>query len=187
MTRSNSHEQVRKVARRLFAERGYKHVTIRQIAAEAGVSPAMVMKLGGSKELLYAEATPLDPAPLDPLWPRDAIGEELVRRVVDRRAVDAGDPWLQALMAVIDAPDPEKARREFRDHYVTRLSARLLGSASDPEAEFNSAHERSELIATMLIGLACGVRSLRLFADNPEWIISTYGGMIQSIIDDESV
>jgi hypothetical protein len=39
----------------------------------------------------------------------------------------------------------------------------------------------------MLIGLACGVRSLRLFADNPEWIISTYGAMIQSIIDDESV
>ena len=47
-------------ARRLFGERGYAATTIREVAAEAGVSPALVMKCCGSKERLYADATPLE-------------------------------------------------------------------------------------------------------------------------------
>jgi len=188
MTRGDSREEVRKAARRLFAERGYSHVTIRQIAAEAGVSPAMVMKLGGSKQALYAEATPPDPAPLDPDWPRSRIGEELVRRIVDRRSVDVSDPWLQALMAVIDAPDPEAARQQFRDHYVARLTTRILGGAHHDEAIGTSTEEsartRAEMVAAMLIGLACTARTLRLLDDETAWIIARYGAMIQAVIDD---
>ena len=39
---------------RLFAERGYTEVTVRQIASAAGVSPALVIHHYGSKEQLRA-------------------------------------------------------------------------------------------------------------------------------------
>ena len=45
---------IRIAAMELFAERGYSGVTIRQIAAAAGVSPALVIHHYGSKERLRA-------------------------------------------------------------------------------------------------------------------------------------
>ena len=45
---------IRIAAMELFAERGYSGVTIRQIAAAAGVSPALVIHHYGSKEKLRA-------------------------------------------------------------------------------------------------------------------------------------
>ena len=45
---------IRIAAMELFAERGYSGVTIRQIAAAAGVSPALVIHHYGSKEQLRA-------------------------------------------------------------------------------------------------------------------------------------
>jgi len=62
-------------ARSLFAERGYKAVTIRQIAKEAGLSPAMVMKVVGSKAELFAVATPLEPERLSVDTPVNSLAE----------------------------------------------------------------------------------------------------------------
>ena len=92
---SDTREQVLQTARRLFGERGYAAVTIREIAAGAGVSPAMVMKVGGSKEQLHADATPLEPRPLAPDVPLDGLGELLVHRVLTRREDADAEPWLR--------------------------------------------------------------------------------------------
>ncbi|ADB31068.1 transcriptional regulator, TetR family [Kribbella flavida DSM 17836] len=43
-------------ARRLFAEHGYDRTTIRTVAAEVGVDPALVMQHFGAKERLFAAA-----------------------------------------------------------------------------------------------------------------------------------
>ncbi|MGH7512701.1 MAG: TetR/AcrR family transcriptional regulator, partial [Gemmatimonadales bacterium] len=45
---------IRIAAMELFAERGYADVTVRQVAAAAGVSPALVIHHYGSKEKLRA-------------------------------------------------------------------------------------------------------------------------------------
>ena len=48
-----AYQAILEAARTKFAEVGYRDVTIRSIAAEAGYSAAMVMKLMGSKEQLF--------------------------------------------------------------------------------------------------------------------------------------
>jgi AcrR family transcriptional regulator len=173
---TTARERVLESAQRLFARRGYPNVTIRQIAAEAGMSPAMVMKVGGSKERIYADATPPEPEPLDPGWPQDRIGRELVRRVLDRRDSGIVEPWLQALHATIDAPDPAAARRDFREHYLAKLERRLGGPDHD-------ARQRAEVVAAMLVGLACAVGPLRILDADADGIVEQYGSMIQSVID----
>lgn len=55
---SPSHDAIFSAAGRLFGERGYRAVTVRDIAADAGVSAALVMKLFVSKEKLYAAVRP---------------------------------------------------------------------------------------------------------------------------------
>ena len=46
--------QVIKIAHRLFADRGYEAVGIREIAKEAGISPMQVYRLGVDKHDLLA-------------------------------------------------------------------------------------------------------------------------------------
>lgn len=171
----NSRDEILAAAQRLFAERGFAHVTIRQIAAEAGVSPALVMKKAGSKQRLYEAATPRDLEPLDPNWPNDKIGVELARRMVVRRDSGVNEPWLQALIAVLDSPDPQAARASFHEHYLDALALRIGGT---------DGQVRAELVAAMLVGLASGMRALRLLGNESDWIIERYGAMIQSVVDD---
>jgi hypothetical protein len=78
-------------------------VTIRSIAAKAGYSAAMVIKLMGSKERLFwlvapgvASATGLEEE--RKLLPKDEIGRELVRRIFARRRMGSGNPYAIAPM-----------------------------------------------------------------------------------------
>src|SRR5581483_12081414 len=47
-------------ARERFAADGYERATIRAIAADAGIDPAMVMRYYGNKEKLFAAAAEFD-------------------------------------------------------------------------------------------------------------------------------
>lgn len=175
---SGSREHVLQVARRLFGERGYGAVTIREIAAEAGVSAALVMKVGGSKEQLHADATPLEPAPMGPGVPLEGMGELLVRRMLTRREEDVAEPWLRALYLVADAPDPEAARAEFRTRFLARFD-RLVGGD-------RAVVHRVDLLACLMVGLAAGTRTFRLLppeATDQEQVVREYGRFAQDLID----
>jgi AcrR family transcriptional regulator len=181
MSQATTRAVVLAAAKRLFAERGYQQVTIRQIATEASISPAMVMKVCGNKEKLYADATPPESEPLSPDWPTDQIGRELARRIMGRRETESAEPWLQSLIATLDAPNPAKAREEFRNHYVVHLERRIGPGPKSTQS--------AELAAAMLIGLAAAVRALRLLDDpaQKDSIIDRYGDLIQSVVDDATV
>jgi hypothetical protein len=133
------------------------------------------MKLGGSKRALYEAASPPDYEPLDEQWPRARIGTELVRRVLDRRDAGTVEPWISALLAVQDSPDPVAARREFAAHYIGRLRRRTDGGEHDQAA--------AEAIAALLMGLAVAARTLGLLEKDREWVIDHFGGMVQSLVD----
>lgn len=171
----SSEEDVLREARRLFGERGYAAVTIREVARRAGVSPALVMKIAGSKEQLYALATPSEPAPLPEGVPLEGLGEKLVRRMLDRRDEDAAEPWLRALYLIQDAPDPETARAEFRQRFLGRF-----------EAATEQDRRLADQAACLLIGLAAGLRSFGLLAPgsaDQEAVVREYGGLVQQLLD----
>lgn len=173
--------EVLQAARRLFGERGYAAVTIREIAAAAGVSPAMVMKVGGSKEALHTLATPLEPEPLSGEVPLEGLGELLVRRILTRRREAGAEPWLRALYLLADAPDPVAARREFRERFLSRFER----PGAEPAV---AAHlqRQSDQLACLMLGLAAGTRTMDLLhpdsTDN-EAAVREYGGLVQQVLD----
>lgn len=173
--------RVLQAARRLFGERGYAAVTIREIAAAAGVSPAMVMKVGGSKEQLHTRATPLEPEPLSGDVPLEGLGELLVRRMLTRREQAGAEPWLRALYLLADAPDPVAARREFRERFLSRFDR--------PDADpVTAAHVRrqSDQLACLMLGLAAGTRTMDLLhpaSTDTRAVTREYGRLVQQVLD----
>ena len=173
---SNSRDHVLEAARRLFAERGYPSVTIRQIAYEAGLSASMVMKVGGSKAKIYEDSAPLHLEPFDSSIPRSAIGEALARRILLRREHDMSEPWVQAIFRTADAPDPRVARGEFHTWIHTHLTPWF---PADEDVD-----RRVELLACLMLGLAVGLRTQRLLSTvDDSWIADHYGRLMQEAID----
>ncbi len=135
----------------------------------------MVMKVCGTKEQLYAAATPREQSPLSPHWPTEQVGVELVRRLIARRDDGATEPLLQSLLGVLDSPDPAGARATFVAQVVDRLAQRTAAGADQ--------RQRAELAAAMLVGLAAALRPLQLLPADADWVIERYGALIQSVID----
>ncbi|MGA6204359.1 TetR family transcriptional regulator [Nocardia testacea] len=163
-------------ASKLFAERGYRQVTIRDIALAAGLSPAMVMKAVGSKEKLFHAVAEVRPLELDGI-PDDELGRALVGNIVDRMRADAVEPLGRAIMLRLTAPDPETIQEKFTRGYFDALAERL-GGGDDAEL-------RSELAVGALMGLAA---ALRIFeapnsAAHSEQVVLRFGDIVQDLLD----
>ena len=83
----DTREAILAAAKRAFAERGYDKASIRQIATEAEVDPALVHHYFGSKEKLFLATmeAPIDPGEIIPKILADGVdgvGERLVRMVL---------------------------------------------------------------------------------------------------------
>jgi AcrR family transcriptional regulator len=106
-------------ARRLFAARGYRNTTVRAIAAEAGVTPAMINHFFGSKRQVFVAAIrmPLDPADvltqlLD--GPKAQFPERFVGTFVRAWSDPATGPALQSMVrSVISDEEDAAALRTF--------------------------------------------------------------------------
>lgn len=83
-------------ATELFAQRGFHEVTIRDIAAHADRSPAMVIKCWRSKRELFYRAATISPPPL-PDVPDNELGESLVMNLVERAQGGHLEPLVRAL------------------------------------------------------------------------------------------
>jgi AcrR family transcriptional regulator len=99
----DTREAIRTAARRQFADHGYDGATIRGIASEAGVDPALVMHFLGSKELLLLAGVewPFDPDEVVPrllAWKRSQVGERLARLFVTTWDDEAGRNPIVALL-----------------------------------------------------------------------------------------
>jgi AcrR family transcriptional regulator len=148
----DTREAILTVARRRFATRGYDATSLRGIATEAGVDPALVIHYFGTKDGLFVAATGL-PAGLSALFGSLAALPEadripaLVRGYL--QVVDS-DKSRNAILALVrSAVSNDKAAtmmREFLTAELLPVVARLTGR--------QDASLRASLVAAQLIGIA---------------------------------
>jgi AcrR family transcriptional regulator len=141
-------------ARERFAAEGYERATIRGIAIEAGIDPALVIRYFGSKEKLFAAAADFDlrlpnPAQL----PGDQIGAALVQHFMDRWEAD--DTFMALLRAAVTNEAAAKQVRAVMAGQVIPVIAAL--SPAPAEAAL-----RVGLVASQLLGLALSRYILQL-------------------------
>ena len=144
-------EAIRAAARRQFAELGFDRATIRSIAAEAGVDPALVIHHFGSKQRLFVESVQL-PFPPEQLiaqlasGPRSQVGERVIRFVLSVLAdQDARARWLGLIRAAVTEPEATRALREIVATRIFRPLAEQLGMDDAPL--------RASLAGSQIIGL----------------------------------
>ena len=88
-------------------------MTVRDIASDAGVSAALVMKLYGSKEKLFAAAQPNESLLAELQVPAAELGANLVFRVLMRRERGLKEPWAMLPFTIQDSPTPgSRPRRD---------------------------------------------------------------------------
>jgi AcrR family transcriptional regulator len=140
------------VARRQFATRGYDATSLRGIAAEAKVDPALLIHYFSNKEGLFAAATGL-PSGMPEMFgslaalPVPDAAKALVH--VYLQVVDS-DKSRNALLALVrSAVSNEKAATMFREFVTAALLTVIARLTSHPDA-----HLRASLIAAQLVGIA---------------------------------
>jgi AcrR family transcriptional regulator len=149
---SRTREQIAAAAARLFAELGYDRASLRSIAAEAGVDPALVTHYFGSKQRLFVEVTEL---PVDPA--------AVVAQVVEGPRDQAGRRLAQFVLDVLESPEGR-----------ARVTGLVRAAASEPEA----AALLRKLIETRLVGpIAAG-----LGADRPELRATLVGTQLVGLV-----
>jgi AcrR family transcriptional regulator len=163
-------------ARCCFAQEGYDQVGVREIAARAGVDPALVNRYFGSKEGLFAEAvkSKLDLGDLF-AGERATLGERLARFILNKPASEAYDP----LVALLRSSSSEVAASKLRDKllygFVKPVAARLDG----PDAL-----QRAELISATLLGLLVYRTVVGGSArHDPDRLVDVVAPLLQTLVD----
>jgi AcrR family transcriptional regulator len=173
---SPSHDTILRTAGRLFGERGYRAVTVRDIAADAGVSASLVMKLFVSKEKLYAAVQPEESLLAELNVPTPELGKALVFRVLMRRERGMQEPWATIPLAVLDSPNPVAARADIRERYLNAI-AQLIGDTT-PDRRFAST------VTALMTGFGEAIRTLELFDGwDFDELVEHYGAIVQTQID----
>ena len=131
-------------ARERFAQDGYERATIRAIAADAAIDPAMVMRYYGNKEKLFAAAAEFDiRLPDFDGVPLESLGQVLVRHFLERWEADDS---LRVLLRT--AVTNEVAVERMRGIFAAQLAPTLRVQAVDqPEV-------RAGLVASQVLGFA---------------------------------
>jgi AcrR family transcriptional regulator len=148
---SGTRAAITAAAERQFGERGFDATTIRSVADEAGVDPALVMQFFGSKDKLFTASIrwPFDAADELPTVIGDdpsTVGRRLVELFVRTWDVDSGRNPIVALLRA--ATVREAAERQLRDFLEHELLVPIVSALGSDEPLL-----RANLVATHMIGL----------------------------------
>jgi len=139
------------VARRRFTDSGYDRTTIRGIAAEAGVDPALVRHFFGSKQRLFTEAVQTQPDPAQIVAALAAgdpagAGARAARFIIAMLDPAGGSQIVAVLRAAASEPAAAALLRDRLTDEILRPVAAAIG-ADQPDL-------RAHLVATQILGLA---------------------------------
>jgi len=180
---TDTRDAILAVARRRFATRGYDATSLRGIATEAKVDPALVIHYFGSKEGLFVTATGL-PAGLSELFgnlaalPLHDCVEALVRAYL--QLIDS-DKSRNAILALVrSAVSNDKAAAMLREFMTAELLPVIARLTSHPDAQL-----RASLVAAQLIGIATQRHIIRiepLVKASPDEIVTLVAPAIEQYL-----
>lgn len=148
---SGTREAIRAAAGRQFAERGYDRTSLRSIAAEAEVDPALVAHFFGSKQKLFVEVVdfPFDPDEVVPVvfgGDRGDVGERVAHFLLSVLEEPESRQRLVGLVRAA-ASEPEAARM-VRELLSRRVLARIVETLGVDDADL-----RASLVSSQVVGL----------------------------------
>ena len=158
---SGAREAILVAARQAFGEVGFTGATIRAIAREAGVDPALVHHYFGSKDQLFAAALelPFDPSQVIPALVTagpEGLGERLARTFLGIWDATPGQgPMLAMLRCAVSDPTAATSIRDFLARVVLQPLTEAAGGG--PEAPL-----RASLAASQIVGVAMARYVVRL-------------------------
>jgi AcrR family transcriptional regulator len=177
---SGTREAILDAARARFSGEGFRGATVRAIAGDAGVDPALVMHFFGTKAALFVAAMefPVDPTEIVPglLGPGvDGLGERLLRfllGIIDE--LGEANPMLGLVRSAVTHPDAARMMREFLGEAILdRIAAAI--DADRPRL-------RADLCASQIVGILMARQILalpELAAADRELLVGIYGRTIQ--------
>jgi AcrR family transcriptional regulator len=148
---SGTRQAIENAARRNFGELGYERTTIRAIAEEAGVDPALVVHFFGSKQQLFLAVIDLPFAPEEVLpsilaGDRDGVGERFARFIVGVLEDESARSVVTGMVRAATS-EPEAARM-LRELISRRVFAAIAASLGAEDAEL-----RATLVGSQVVGL----------------------------------
>lgn len=165
-------------ARCRFATEGYDGASVRDIAAVAGIDPALVIRYFGSKEKLFCEA--IGPkfdlrAVID--GDRAGLALRLARAMLNKPVSAVGsEPLLLLVRSAQSDPAAGMLRTFVDDGVIVPLAAAIGGADGE---------RRASLIASTLLGVFVGrfVLALPAMTGDPEALTEEMAAALQAIID----
>lgn len=177
---SGTRAAIAEAAQRSFAALGYDRTTIRAIAGDAGVDPALVVHFFGSKQQLFLTVMdlPFDPEVVLPgilAGERRTVGKRFARFIVgvledeEARSVMTG-------MVRAAASEPEAARmlRELISRRVVGPVAETLGAA---DADLRATLVGSQIVGIVMARYVVAVEPLASL--DPERLVAALGPNLQ--------
>ena len=183
----DTRQSILDAARAVFAERGFDNASIRAIAADAKVDPALVHHYFGTKDKLFLASmnSPIDPAELVPkamAGPREEAGERLVRMFLGVWDSPAGAAAVALLRSAMSNEWTARLMREFVITQVLRRAIAELGM------EDEDASLRAALVATQMGGIAMVRYILKVepvASADPETLVRAIGPNVQRYLTGE--
>ncbi|MBL8128745.1 MAG: TetR family transcriptional regulator [Thermomicrobiales bacterium] len=172
-------QAILEAARLCFSAEGYDQVGVREIAARAGVDPALINRYFGSKEGLFSEVIggkfDLRHIAGDDL---STLGETMLRAILKKKGAEGHDPLRALLRSFSSDVARDKLRGAIIQGFVEPLAARLPGP---------NARERAELVGSTLLGMLV-YRAVAgpLSDEEREHLVMTTAPYVQGIIDGEA-
>jgi AcrR family transcriptional regulator len=180
---STTANEILDAARSLFAEQGFRPVTIRAIATKAGVNPALVHHHFGSKDDLFVAAMDLPLNPVDLIagavaaGPRNELGARLARLFIEAWRDPVIGLRLQGVLRTSMSTEPGSSMlRGFAEGILLERVSGLLGV---PRLQVAGA-------MTQLVGLVLGATVLRidaLVAATDDELVDLIASSVQGYLD----
>jgi AcrR family transcriptional regulator len=167
-------------ARAAFAHRGYDAVSIRAVARDAGVDPALVHRFYGSKEALFIAAMELPVAPsrlVETVLAEgvEHLGERLVRAIVEM--FDDPAAFAPFLALIRGAVSNERAAAMLREFITREVLGRLARAASPDRPELRASLAGSQVVGLAMARYVVGVPPLA--TTDRETVVACVGPTIQ--------